>query len=88
MNTRIHVPLFDYGDVYRNARKGVLERLDFLYHAAFRPITNAPRTHYCELYSLLNWTSLHIRREIHWYIFIYKVWFVTQISTRVAATSY
>ncbi len=37
-------------------------------------ITNAPyRTHHCELYSLLNWTSLCIRRETHWYIFTYKV---------------
>ncbi len=47
--------------IYRNARKGVLEQLDVLYHAAIRLITNAPyRTHHCELYSLLNWTSLHI----------------------------
>ncbi len=46
------LPLFDYGDViYINARKGVLEQLDILYHAAIRLITNAPyRTHHCELY--------------------------------------
>ncbi len=69
------LPLFDYGDViYKNARKGVLDQLDLFYHAAIRLITNAPyRTHHCELYSLLNWTSLHTRRETHWYIFIYKV---------------
>lgn len=59
--------------IYRNAGKGVLEQTELLYHAEMRLITNAPYSIHRELYSLLNWTSLHTRREIHWYIFIYKV---------------
>ncbi len=39
----------------------------------FSVFTSFKKTQHCELYSLLNWTSLHIRRETHWYIFIYKV---------------
>ncbi len=33
------LPLFDYGDViYRNARKGVLEQLDVLYHVVLSKV--------------------------------------------------
>ena len=49
------LPTLDYGDViYRSVGKGVLERLDALYHSAIRFATNAPyRTHHCTLYSVL-----------------------------------
>ena len=68
------LPLFDYGDtIFRLASKGLLERLDVIYHSAIRFATNAPyRTHHCDLYSLLNWPSLETRRTIHWLTLVYK----------------
>ena len=64
----------DYGDtVYRFACSTALAKLDPLYHAALRFITNSTfRTHHCILYSLVGWSSLATRRLQHWYIFIYK----------------
>lgn len=68
------LPMFDYGDViYRSACKGALQKLDVLYHSAIRFATNAPfKTHHCTLYSSVNWPSLHTRRNIHWFMLIYK----------------
>lgn len=64
----------DYGDiVYRFACPTVLAKLDPLYHATLRFISNSPfRTHHCNLYSSVGWTSLATRRLQHWYMFIYK----------------
>lgn len=64
----------DYGDiVYRFACPTALAKLDPLYHAALRFISNSSyRTHHCILYSLTGWTSLATRRLQHWYVFIYK----------------
>ena len=75
---RLVVNLFlsqlDYGDtVYRFACPTVLAKLDPLYHAALRFITNSAfRTHHCVLYSLVGWSSLSTRRFLHWYVLIYK----------------
>ena len=66
--------VLDYGDlVYMNASASSLRMLDAVYHGALRFITDsANSTHHCCLYSLVNWPSLHMRRLLHWYLFIYK----------------
>jgi hypothetical protein len=47
--------------------------LDVVYHSAICFITKAPyTTHHCDLYALVGWTSLHIRRQTHWLQVIYK----------------
>ena len=68
------LPTLDFGDtIYRLAGKDTLSKLNTLYHSAIRFITNAPRnTHHCELYSLVGWPSLSVRRQTHWLTFIYK----------------
>ena len=44
------------------------------YHSAIRFVTNAPyTTHHCDLYTLVGWPSLHIRRQTHWLQVIYKL---------------
>lgn len=64
------LPMLDFGYViYMSEGKGLLERLDVLNHSAIRLATNAPyRTHHCNLYASINWTSLHTRRKIHWFM--------------------
>ena len=66
--------VIDYGDLlYMHATSSILQRLDSVYHASMRFITNAkPLTHHCTLYQMVGWTSLHMRRKIHLYVFIYK----------------
>ena len=66
--------VIDYGDIlYMHAPSSILRRLDSVYHASLRFITNAKSlTHHCILYEMVGWTSLTIRRKQHWYIFIYK----------------
>uniref|UniRef100_A0A3B5BCC6 Reverse transcriptase domain-containing protein n=1 Tax=Stegastes partitus TaxID=144197 RepID=A0A3B5BCC6_9TELE len=68
------LPIFDYGDMlYRSTSKSLLHKLDTIYHTAIHFVTDAPfTTHHCTLYSLVNWPSLHSRRQTHWYLFIYK----------------
>ncbi len=68
------LPMLDYGDIiYRSACKGILSKLDTLYHSAIWFATNASfSTHHCTLYSLVQWPSLHTRRNMHWFTFIYK----------------
>jgi hypothetical protein len=47
--------------------------LDAVYHSAIRFVTKAPyTTHHCDLYALVGWPSLHIRRQTHWLQVIYK----------------
>ena len=50
----------------------ILSKLDAVYHSAIRFVTKAPYTHHCDLYALVGWPSLHIRRQIHWLQVIYK----------------
>lgn len=66
--------VIDYGDVlYMHAASSILCKLDSAYHASLRFITKAKSlTHHCTLYQLVGWTSLSLRRQQHWYIFIYK----------------
>ena len=72
--TGLFLSQLDYGDViYRFACPTTLAKLDPLYHAALRFITNSPfRTHHCNLYAAVGWFSLEARRLQHWYTFIYK----------------
>jgi hypothetical protein len=47
--------------------------LDVVYHSAIHFITKAPNTtHHYDLYALVGWPSLPIRRQIHWLQVIYK----------------
>uniref|UniRef100_A0A4W5PKU4 Structural maintenance of chromosomes 2 n=1 Tax=Hucho hucho TaxID=62062 RepID=A0A4W5PKU4_9TELE len=51
----------------------LLSKLDAVYHSAIRFVTKAPyTTHHCDLYALVGWPSLHIRRQTHWLQVIYK----------------
>lgn len=59
--------------MYRTASAQCLYKIDTVYHASLRFITNCKNlTHHCELYSRVGWPSLSNRRSGHWHIFIYK----------------
>jgi len=68
------LPILDYGDViYMHASTYLLKRLDGVYHAALRFITNAcSRTHHCLLYNYVGWSSLCQRRKSHMLLYIVK----------------
>lgn len=56
-----------------HAASFVLKRLDSVYHASLRYVTNAQSlTHQCIVYQMEGQTSLYIRRQLHFYLFIYK----------------
>ena len=56
-----------------HASHSVLKILDPVYHSAIRFITDdAYQTHHCNLYDKVGWPSLSKRRDIHWYLFIFK----------------
>lgn len=68
------LPALDYGDIiYKMASKAALHKLDVVHHSAIRFATDAPfETHHCDLYKMVDWTSLDTRRLHHWHHFIYK----------------
>ena len=68
------LPILDFGDViYKIASNTLPSKLDAIYHSAIRFVTKAPyTTHHCDLYALIGWTPLHIRRQTHWLQVIYK----------------
>ena len=68
------LPILDFGDViYKIASNTLLSKLDAVYHSAICFVTKAPyTTHHCDLYALIGWSSLHIRRQTHWLQVIYK----------------
>ncbi len=68
------LPILDYGDViYMHASTYLLNRLDGVYDAALRFITNAcSRTHHCLLYNYVGWSSLCQRRKSHMLLYIVK----------------
>ena len=44
-----------------------------MYHSAIHFVTKAPyTTHHLDLYAIVDWTLLHIRRQTHWLQVIYK----------------
>ena len=57
--------ILDFGDViYKIASNTLLSKLDAVYHSALRFVTKTPNTtHHCDLYALVGWPSLHIRRQ-------------------------
>jgi hypothetical protein len=59
------LPILDFGDViYKIASDTLLSKLDAVYQSAIRFVTKAPyTTHQCDLYTLVGWPSLHIRRQ-------------------------
>ncbi len=63
-----------YGDVvYQFAPSYLLSSLDAVYHGDLRFISDCkPSTHLCILYNRVGWSSLLIRRKMHWYLIIYK----------------
>jgi hypothetical protein len=65
--------ILDIGDViYKIASNTLLCKLDAVYHSDIRFVTKAPyTTHHCDLYALVGWSSLHIRRQTHWLQAIY-----------------
>ena len=57
------LPVLDFGDVINKiASNALLSKLDEVYHSAIRFVTT---THHCDLYALVGWPSLHIRRQPH-----------------------
>ena len=68
------LPILDFGDViYKIASNTLISKLDVVYHSAVRFLTKAPyTTHHCDLYALIGWPSLHIRRQTHRHQVIYK----------------
>ncbi len=48
-----------------------LQFLQFYYNGRFISDCN-PTTHHCILYNRVGWSSLLIRREMHWHLIIYK----------------
>ena len=68
------LPILDFGDViYKIASNPLLSKLDSVYHCAICFVTKAPyTTHHCDLYTLVSWPSLNIRRKTHWLQVIYK----------------
>ena len=58
---------------FTKASNTLLSKLDAVYHSAIRFVTKAPyTTPHCDLYALVGWPSLHIRRQTHWLQVIYK----------------
>ena len=67
------LPILDFGDViYKITSNTLLSKLDAVYHSAIRFVTKSPYTTHCDLYALVGWPSLHIRRQTHWLQVIYK----------------
>ncbi|CDQ65626.1 unnamed protein product [Oncorhynchus mykiss] len=62
------LPILDFGDViYKIASNTLLSQLDAVHHSAIRFATKAPyTTHHCDLYALVGWPLLRIRRQTHW----------------------
>jgi hypothetical protein len=68
------LPILHFSDViYKIASNTLLSKLDVVYQSAIHFVTKAPyTTHHCDLYALVGWLSLHIRRRTHWLQVIYK----------------
>ena len=68
------LPILDFDDViYKIASNTLLSKLYAVYHSAIRFVTKAPyTTHHCDLYVLVDWPSLQIRRQTHWLQVMYK----------------
>ncbi len=59
--------------VYQHASSYRLASLEAVYHGALRFVTDCSfSTHHCSLYNRVAWSSLAVRRQMHWYLLIYK----------------
>ncbi len=59
--------------VYQHASSYLLACLEAVYHGALRFIKDCKfSTHHCILYNRVAWSSLAVRRKMHWYLLIYK----------------
>lgn len=72
--TQLLLTILDYADVvYQNSSVTNLHSLDVIYNSLCRFILRCPyRTNHCNMYASLNWTSLTVRRQLHWLQFIFK----------------
>ena len=70
----VFLSVLDYGDViYKAAAPSTLKSLDSVYHSALRFITgDSYSTHHCILYDKVGWSPLAVRRDQHWYLFVFK----------------
>jgi hypothetical protein len=68
------LPILDFSDViYKIASNTLLRLHPICYHSAIRFVTKGSyTTNHCDLYALVGWSSLHIRRQTHWLQVIYK----------------
>ena len=65
------LPILD-NVIYKIASNTLLSKMDAVYHSALHFVTKAPyKTHHCDLYALVGWPSLHIRRQTHCFQAIY-----------------
>ena len=59
--------------IYKIASNTLLSKLDAVYHSAIHLVNKASySTHYCDLYALVGWPSLHIPHQTHCFQVIYK----------------
>lgn len=72
--SQLILPFFDYCDVvYQTAAKSDLESLNTAYNRICRFVLGCTYfTHHCTMYDALQWSSLYVRRRIHWLNFIFK----------------
>ena len=61
------LPILDFGDViHKIASNTLFSKFGVVYHSAIHFVTKAPyTTHHCDLYVLVGWPSLYIRRQTH-----------------------
>ena len=74
-STRVPARLIvDYADiVYQTATDTHLKPLTVLYNSLCRFVLRCPyRTHHCSMYSSLDWLQPKARRQLHWYLFLFK----------------
>ena len=72
--SQLILPILDYADVvYMVASKTNLHPLNTVYNKLCRFILGCPfTTHHCTMYETLHFLSPNIRRQLHWYHFIFK----------------
>ncbi len=70
--SQLILPIMDYADtVYQNASKS--HPLSVIYHRLCRFILGCSFfTHHCTMLDTLTWLPLDIRRQFHWYQFVFK----------------
>ena len=72
--SQVLLPMIDYADVvYQNTTDSHLKPINVLYNSLCRFVLRCPYdTHHCHMYNSLNWLQPKSRRQLHWFLFIYK----------------